>query len=120
MKPNDTDRSFAGSIPQLYEQLMVPLIFEPYAADLAARAVARSGPRLFFPERELGGRRRLAAEVGGQLVVEAVGRGDELRHPGRQLASRTAGQIPRAKDNGPERGPFFLGAAIAFSSGTCP
>lgn len=40
MKPNDTDRSFAGSIPQLYEQLMVPLIFEPYAADLAARAVA--------------------------------------------------------------------------------
>lgn len=40
MKPNDTDRSFAGSIPQLYEELMVPLIFAPYAVDAAARAVA--------------------------------------------------------------------------------
>jgi len=36
--PTDTDRSFAGSIPQLYEQLLVPLIFTPYACDLATRA----------------------------------------------------------------------------------
>lgn len=35
-----TDKSFIGSIPELYERLMVPLIFEPYARDLAARAVA--------------------------------------------------------------------------------
>lgn len=34
------DRGFTGSIPQLYERHMVPLIFEPYALDLAARAVA--------------------------------------------------------------------------------
>lgn len=40
MQPLDTDRVFAGSIPQLYEQLLVPLIFAPYAADLAQRAVA--------------------------------------------------------------------------------
>ncbi|MEP6969890.1 MAG: class I SAM-dependent methyltransferase, partial [Betaproteobacteria bacterium] len=33
-----SDRTFAGSIPQFYERYMVPLIFEPYAADLAARA----------------------------------------------------------------------------------
>ena len=32
---------FAGSIPQLYEQYMVPLIFEPYAVDLAARVAER-------------------------------------------------------------------------------
>ena len=31
-----TDRVFAGSIPQLYQQYLVPLIFEPYAADLAS------------------------------------------------------------------------------------
>lgn len=31
------DTAFAGTIPQLYEQYLVPLIFEPYAADLAAR-----------------------------------------------------------------------------------
>ncbi|MFG6487014.1 class I SAM-dependent methyltransferase [Roseateles sp. BYS78W] len=34
------DRGFTGSIPQLYERYMVPLIFEPFAADLAARAAA--------------------------------------------------------------------------------
>ena len=33
----DTDTLFAGSIPQLYESHLVPLIFEPYAADLARR-----------------------------------------------------------------------------------
>ena len=33
-----TDRTFAGSIPQFYERYMVPLIFEPYAADMASRA----------------------------------------------------------------------------------
>jgi len=34
-----TDASFAGSIPALYEQYLVPMIFAPYAADLARRAV---------------------------------------------------------------------------------
>ncbi len=35
-----SDTVFAGSIPELYDSLLVPLIFEPYAADLAARVVA--------------------------------------------------------------------------------
>jgi ubiquinone/menaquinone biosynthesis C-methylase UbiE len=39
-----TDKVFAGSIPELYERLMVPLIFEPYAVDLAER-VAQANPR---------------------------------------------------------------------------
>lgn len=38
------DRSFSGSIPQLYEQWLVPLLFHPYALDLAMRAV-RLQPR---------------------------------------------------------------------------
>lgn len=37
----EIDRLFAGSIPQLYDQYMVPLIFEPYAADLASRVAQR-------------------------------------------------------------------------------
>lgn len=32
-----TDAKFAGSIPVIYERYMVPLLFEPYALDLAAR-----------------------------------------------------------------------------------
>ncbi|MCA1369964.1 methyltransferase domain-containing protein [Bradyrhizobium sp. BRP14] len=39
----EKDKLFAGGIPELYERLLVPLIFEPYAADLAER-VARLKP----------------------------------------------------------------------------
>lgn len=41
----ETDTVFAGSIPQFYDTLMVPLIFQAYAADLAERIAAFS-PRL--------------------------------------------------------------------------
>ena len=32
-----SDKVFAGSVPRLYDTYMVPLIFEPYAADIARR-----------------------------------------------------------------------------------
>ena len=35
-----TDKLFAGSIPELYERLLVPLIFDSYARDLAKRVAA--------------------------------------------------------------------------------
>jgi len=38
-----TDKVFAGSIPEMYDRLMVPLIFEPYARDLAGR-IAKAKP----------------------------------------------------------------------------
>jgi len=41
MEPSDADSIFAGSIPQLYERYLVPLIFEPYATDLCRRVVQR-------------------------------------------------------------------------------
>lgn len=34
---SDSDKVFAGSIPEIYDTFLVPLIFEPYAADLAQR-----------------------------------------------------------------------------------
>src|SRR6185503_10853336 len=34
------------SIPQLYDEYFVPLIFEPYAEDLAARVAARMPSRI--------------------------------------------------------------------------
>ena len=34
---SDSDKVFAGSIPEIYETYLVPLIFEPYAADVANR-----------------------------------------------------------------------------------
>jgi SAM-dependent methyltransferase len=42
----DSDRKFAGSVPQLYERYMVPLIFQPYAPDLAQRVASRAPARV--------------------------------------------------------------------------
>ena len=39
-----TDKVFAGSIPKIYETYLVPLIFRPYAADMARR-IALHRPR---------------------------------------------------------------------------
>src|SRR5437868_2596099 len=38
----ETDKVFAGSLPENYDCHMVPLIFEPYAADIARRAASLS------------------------------------------------------------------------------
>jgi len=35
-----SDAGFTGSVPDLYDSLLVPMIFEPYAADLAGRVAA--------------------------------------------------------------------------------
>lgn len=42
MAMRNSDRVFAGSVPENYDRYMVPLIFEPYAADLAQRVAALS------------------------------------------------------------------------------
>ena len=36
----ESDNAFAGSMPELYDTYLVPLIFEAYANDLAERAAA--------------------------------------------------------------------------------
>ena len=37
---------FEGSIPQLYEKYLVPMIFEPYANDLASRVKSGKSDRV--------------------------------------------------------------------------
>ncbi|MDB5809556.1 MAG: SAM-dependent methyltransferase [Betaproteobacteria bacterium] len=37
MSSRDSDKVFAGSMPKIYDEYLVPLIFQPYAEDLAAR-----------------------------------------------------------------------------------
>jgi ubiquinone/menaquinone biosynthesis C-methylase UbiE len=51
---------FTGSIPELYEQCLVPVLFAPYAADLVARAAA------------LGSRRVLELAAGTGAVSHAL------------------------------------------------
>ena len=52
-----TDKLFAGSIPEIYDRFLVPLIFEPYAVDLARRK--RAGHVL-----------RQAAPAGARLIED--------------------------------------------------
>ena len=41
---DDVDKVFTGSIPEIYDRYLVPMIFEPYAADLARR-LAQAAPK---------------------------------------------------------------------------
>lgn len=36
----ESDKVFAGSIPELYDTYLVPMIFEDYASDLVGRVAA--------------------------------------------------------------------------------
>ena len=64
------DSAFAGSIPAIYDECLVPVLFAPYAADLAARAVAL-GPRAVLELAAGTGvvSRLLAAALPGAAVV---------------------------------------------------
>lgn len=57
-----SDALFAGSIPALYDRHLVPMLFEPYAKDLAARAAA------------LRPRRILETAAGTGIVTEELAR----------------------------------------------
>jgi ubiquinone/menaquinone biosynthesis C-methylase UbiE len=69
--PN-TDTVFSGSIPKFYEMHMVPLIFEPYAEDLANRLAARDFPRVLEVAAGTGiVTRRLAAALPASTHIVA-------------------------------------------------
>jgi len=58
---SEADKVFGGSIPENYDRYMVPLIFEPFAADIAQRAVSFS-PRAV-----------LETAAGSGVVTRALG-----------------------------------------------
>jgi SAM-dependent methyltransferase len=62
-----SDTVFAGSIPELYDSHLVPLIFEPYAVDLAGRVAA------------LGPARVLETAAGTGVVTRAMARALPVR-----------------------------------------
>jgi len=68
-----TDKAFTGSIPQIYERLLVPLIFAPYARDLAAR-IAQVRPRRLLETAAGTGvvTRALSAELSADVSITAT------------------------------------------------
>ncbi|HEX4571191.1 MAG TPA: methyltransferase domain-containing protein [Dongiaceae bacterium] len=66
----ETDRQFAGSIPALYDRFMGPMLFQPYAEDLAARATALSPHRVLEVAAGTGiVTRALAAALPGAAIT---------------------------------------------------
>lgn len=67
----DTDKLFAGSIPDLYERYFVPLIFQPYANDLAARLARHKPSRILETAAGTGvvTRAMITALPGAQIVA---------------------------------------------------
>lgn len=69
----DTDRGFVGSIPQVYERYMVPLMFEVYAADLAARVRRLNPTRVLEVAAGTGvATRQLARQLPVDVSVDAT------------------------------------------------
>lgn len=78
------DKAFSGLIPQLYETYLVPLIFEPYAADLAHRLASRPLARVLEIAAGTGVvTRRLAAVLPESVSIVAT----DLNQPMVDLAS---------------------------------
>ena len=69
----ESDKVFAGSIPKLYDEYLVPLIFAPYATDLTARLKARSPSRVLEIAAGTGVvTRELAAALPGSAAIVAT------------------------------------------------
>jgi ubiquinone/menaquinone biosynthesis C-methylase UbiE len=83
LPPND--KLFAGSVPLLYEQHMVPMLFAPYAADLARRVAQQPVRRLLELAAGTGAlTRQLAATLSPEATLVAT----DLNQPMLDLAAQ--------------------------------
>jgi SAM-dependent methyltransferase len=84
MNDPQADKVFAGSVPALYEAHLVPLIFEPYANDLARRVALRPASRVLEVAAGTGvATRRLAAMLPASVSIVAT----DLNQPMLDLAA---------------------------------
>ncbi len=68
-----SDARFAGSVPAIYERHLVPLLFTPYAKDLANRLAALPGGTLLEIAAGTGAVTRvLSREQGGRMEIVAT------------------------------------------------
>jgi SAM-dependent methyltransferase len=82
-----SDRVFAGSIPEIYDRLMVPLLFEPYARHLADR-VARLKPSDVL--ETAAGTGALTRAMASRLSADARIMATDLNQPMLDRAAATA------------------------------
>src|SRR3954470_21556682 len=69
----EADKRFTGSIPKLYESHLVPLIFEPFALDLAERVLTERPRRVLEVAAGTGVvTRRLSEALGNGAAIVAT------------------------------------------------
>ena len=91
MSGPESDKVFAGSIPKLYEEYLVPLIFQPYAADLASRLAQRPLARVLEIAAGTGVvTRRLAAVLPQDVSIVAT----DLNRPMLDMAAEVGTSRP--------------------------
>jgi len=91
MSSPDSDKIFAGSIPQLYEEYLVPLIFQPYAEDLANRLASRMLSRVLEIAAGTGVvTRHLASVLPEQVSIVAT----DLNRPMLEMAAAIGTKRP--------------------------
>lgn len=88
----DTDKVFSGSIPELYDRLLVPLIFRPYALDLAKRVV-QSAPGSVLETAT--GTGALTREISSRLPARARIMATDLNQPMLNYAKEKQGKDTR-------------------------
>lgn len=81
------DKVFAGSIPEIYDRFLVPLIFEPYALDLAKRVAALAPSDVLETAAGTG---VLTRALGNQLAASARIVATDLNQPMLDQAARRA------------------------------
>src|SRR5262245_53072435 len=74
----ETDKLFAGSIPELYDRFLVPLIFEFYARDLAARVAQTNASQVLETAAGTGA---LTRELAARLPANAALTATDLNQP---------------------------------------
>jgi SAM-dependent methyltransferase len=87
----ESDKTFAGSIPKLYEEYLVPLIFQPYAEDLAMRLAPRKVSRVLEIAAGTGVvTRQLASVLPDDVSIVAT----DLNRPMLDMGARTGTKRP--------------------------
>jgi SAM-dependent methyltransferase len=93
MNVTEGDKLFAGSIPQLYEQYLVPMIFQPYAPDLARRLATHPLERVLEIAAGTGVlTRSLASELPETVAITAT----DLNQPMLDMAASIGTSRPVA------------------------
>ncbi len=91
MSGPESDKTFAGSIPKLYDEVLVPLIFEPYADDIVRRLASRKISRVLELAAGTGVvTRRLAAHLPADVSIIAT----DLNRPMLDMAAAVGTQRP--------------------------